>query len=261
MFRPPVETITHGRASSAPARGRRGHHHLGAAATAGQRPATATSAVVGAGPSAAGDGMLAPSGRTAGGVACHAGQNWKSPAARADRSSFDLRGGGAKQLPSRSGSAPSGGKVSVAGSPTAAGRVGVGAREGGSSVGSGAGSAEISPKRRQTRTRSRSRSPVSSRFLDRSSSSGRFAALGGSGRETTAGNSAENLSAAEKESLPPWELGLRIGFDGAGGWWPAAQSAVEDGARLDIYTGSDLDGRWLSSLDSRLKATMRATRR
>lgn len=38
-------------------------------------------------------------------------------------------------------------------------------------------------------------------------------------------------------------------------------SAVEDGARLNIYTGSVLDGRWLNSLDARLTKTMRATRR
>lgn len=45
------------------------------------------------------------------------------------------------------------------------------------------------------------------------------------------------------------------------GWWPEALSAVEDGSRIDIYSGSILDGSWLESLDNRLSATVRATRR
>lgn len=45
------------------------------------------------------------------------------------------------------------------------------------------------------------------------------------------------------------------------GWWPEAVAAVEDGARVDIYSGSDLDGTWLESLDFRLGAIIRATRR
>lgn len=68
--------------------------------------------------------------------------------------------------------------------------------------------------------------------------------------------------------LPRWASGLGLGeglsggaAGGAAGWWPAAVNAVEDGAKLNIYTGSVLDGRWLESLDLRLSLTMRATHR
>eukprot|EP00752_Nemacystus_decipiens_P003652 g3366.t1 len=83
-----------------------------------------------------------------------------------------------------------------------------------------------------------------------SSASSSGAAAGGDG-----------APAGREDSLPPWELGLRVRLDGSGGWWPEAKSAVEDGSRLNIYAGSVLDGRWLGSLDSRLRATMRGTRR
>lgn len=68
-------------------------------------------------------------------------------------------------------------------------------------------------------------------------------------------------TSSEGGAWQPWTRGFGDALGGEAGWWPEALSAVEDGSRLDIYTGTLLDGGWLDSLDVRLSAIVRATRR
>lgn len=79
----------------------------------------------------------------------------------------------------------------------------------------------------------------------------------GVGNSSTSGGAGANDGSSSRLS----GVGVRERLAGGAGWWRGALNAVEDGARLDIYTGSVLDGRWLDSLDSRLSATIRGTRR
>lgn len=80
--------------------------------------------------------------------------------------------------------------------------------------------------------------------------------IGSNTAETRASSKLVTLAEADKGFMHEY-------YGGAGslGWWPEALSAVEDGARVDIYSGSELDDSWLESLDNRLSATVRATRR
>lgn len=222
MFRPPVETITHGRTSSAPAWGRR---NRSGESTVSGRPATAAAA-----------GSAAP--------------------AAVDSTPATLRGGGFRTSFGTGGRPSSTGVIGTK-------RLGQGPAWPGRKLGSAgalstrhrggaqgwdnplaAGSVETALHRqRKVRVRGSTLSALH----------------GGGDKRSLEGGS--NAGATGEVSLLPWELGLREGSDGAGGWWPAATCAVEDGARLEIYTGSVLDGRWLNSLDSRLRSTIRATRR
>ena len=106
---------------------------------------------------------------------------------------------------------------------------------------------------RVSRSRSGSRSPE------------RNSADRGVGREAVApaapGTGDAPPTSSELDAWQPWARGFGDGLGGEAGWWPEALSAVEDGSRLDIYTGTLLDGGWLDSLDVRLSATVRATRR
>lgn len=229
VFRPPVGMITHGRAASAPARGRRSPHGASphGAGTPGRRPTTAAAAVV----------------TTSTTTTFRRG-------IRASPASFR-------------------GKVGSAGAPATTGR-GLGAR-GGDGGGSASDSVELSLTKQQQQHQQQQpqtgRSPrPAPRSLERKTSGSELSTGGMAARTTSPASGVAAAAAAagavsRQETLPPWELGLRVGLDGSGGWWPAAKSAVEDGSRLNIYTGSVLDGRWLNSLDSRLRATMRAMRR
>lgn len=82
------------------------------------------------------------------------------------------------------------------------------------------------------------------------------------GKAIVAGSSSSAATGThDGDPLPLWALGLAEELENESGWWPEALDAVEDGARLNIYSGSVLDGRWLDSLDCRLSSTMRAMRR
>ncbi|CAN0071533.1 unnamed protein product [Scytosiphon promiscuus] len=203
VFRPPLEVITHGRARSAPARGRQ--LPRGATST-DRRPVTAASP---------GADAAFPRGSRGGGPVRRSGGGRSPP-------SLSRRTNAAGQGTAR----PARGIGSADAPVTPSGLGGVASREDG-----GDGAFDGDP-----------------------------GGVGGTMARAPA-RKAATAASVPAEPTPPWMTGLRDGLDDCGGWWPAARNAAEDGARLDIFTGSVLDGRWLHSLDSRLGATMRATRR
>lgn len=236
MFRPPVEAITHGRASSAPARGRSNYYHGDSSVS--RRPATAATASSAA--TATADSTPAMRRR-----------RFRKSFGTDDRpSSPSTRIFNTKRLGQGAASRPGGRKPSSAGAPGSIGHGGGGRGRESPLVAGSVDSSLQQQQQQQRETRSSWRLPLSA--LHRG---------GGNNKRSLGGGNSSTSTEAGGVLLPPWEMGLREGFGGAGGWWPAATSAVEDGARLDIYTGSVLDGGWLNSLDSRLSATMRATRR
>ncbi|CAN0035199.1 unnamed protein product [Ectocarpus fasciculatus] len=258
VFRPPLDIITHGRASTAPARARRSKR---GALVASRRPTTATTDTGSLG----GGGNRPPLARAGGTASREPGAAWPG---RLVGSTGDVTGGGGRGV--------AGGGVARPGS---AGR---GAR-GGDSAADSINTLQQQQRRRQARRSPRpgpQRGISSKHFLEdggddgtaigratgrankgRNALSAEVVGKAGAADTNRAVGSATSVSSAAaaaegvEEPQPPWVLGLRDG------WWPAAMSAVEDGARLNIYTGSVLDGRWLNSLDARLTKTMRATRR
>ncbi|CAM9438991.1 unnamed protein product [Ectocarpus sp. 13 AM-2016] len=261
VFRPPLELITHGRASTAPARGRRSQRGT---LVARRRPTTATTDTGSCG----GSGNRWPLARAGGTASRELGTAW---AGRLVGSVGDVASG--------SGRGVAGGGVARPGN-------------GGSyahDCGPAADSIHaLQQQQQQLRRRHTQRSPhpgphrgiSCKRFLEDYGDGiviGRAAGRANKGRNalavevvgkpgaadsnraagsaTSASSAAAVAAEGVEESQSPWVLGLRDE------WWPAAMSAVEDGARLNIYTGSVLDGRWLNSLDTRLTRTMRATRR
>ena len=252
VFRPPVGVITHGRASSAPLRGRNNPH--GPDPATSRRPTTAVTAV--AASTAAGPGgrrgVLRAGPALHGGKAGSGSNNIGSAGKGRGLSALGGGGGGPASAPSIETSLPTQQQLQQQRQQRQ--------------------QQEQQQQEQQVKGGGRSPPPprLGPRSLEQGSSAGGFSAGGITARgavdpASSASSGAAGASAAAaasgEESLPAWELGLRVGFDGSGGWWPAAQSAVEDGSRLNIYTGSMLDGRWLRSLDSRLRATMRGTRR
>lgn len=69
------------------------------------------------------------------------------------------------------------------------------------------------------------------------------------------------VGVGDGEPPPPFRSAFAEWLEDSGEWWSAALSAVEEGSTLSIYTGSILDGKWLNSLDARLRRTICATRR
>lgn len=226
MFRPPIATITHGRAASAPAQRERGGA-INDATTGTSNTALLTGA----------DNIKTPS---------HRGTARPATSAPAPgRPSTDL--------------ARESAGAAAAASAAAGERLGALTLRPGRPPGASGGDVASGARPAMWRVpRSRSGSP---------SPEGNIADRGvGLGRESVAAAAASGTCEAppttsEGDAWQPWAQGFGDGLGGEAGWWPEALSAVEDGSRLDIYTGTILDGGWLASLDSRLSATVRATRR
>ncbi|CAN0215400.1 unnamed protein product, partial [Ectocarpus sp. 6 AP-2014] len=263
VFRPPLEIITHGRASTAPARGRRSQRGT---LVASRRPTTAATDT----------------------GSCDGGGN-RPPLARAGgTASRELGAAWAGRLVGSAGDVASGGGRGVAGGGVARPGSGGSGAHGGGSAADSIHALQQQEQQQQQRRRQTRRSPhpvphhgiSSKRFLEGGGDGTVIARAAGrankgrnalaeevvgkpgaadtnraAGSVTSASSAAAVAAEGVEEPQPPWVLGLRDE------WWPAAMSAVEDGARLNIYTGSVLDGRWLNSLDARLTRTMRATRR
>lgn len=258
VFRPPLEIITHGRASSAPARDRRNQRGT---LVPTRRPTTATTD----NGSCGGSGNRPPLARAGGTASRELGTAWPG------------------RLVGSAGDVDSGGGRGVAGGGVARPGSGGGGAHGGSSAAEPINALQQQQRRRQTRWSPRPgphRGISSKHFLEDGGDGtviGRASGRANKGRNalavevdgkagaadtnraagsaTSASSAAAAAAEGVEETQSPWVLGLREG------WWPEAMSAVEDGARLNIYTGSVLDGRWLNSLDARLTKTMRATRR
>ena len=220
VFRPPIATITHGRAASAPAQRERG------GAISDATTGTINTVLTGV-------DITTPSLR---------GATRPATSAAPGRPPADL--------------ARESAGAAAAASAAAGERLGALALRPGRAPGAAGGDC-VSGTRpamwRVSRSRSGSRSPEG------------ITAERGVGRVVVAaaapGADDAPPTTSEGDAWQPWVRGFGDGLEGEAGWWPEALRAVEEGSRLDIYTGNILDGGWLDSLDSRLRATVRATRR